>query len=87
MTQTVIWNGKAGILLSNSAETEESGSPEDKMIFMEILFPTGAALPEKGSEVLILPQSQEGTVLQCRVTGSNAAFCRVMAAVRLAEPV
>ena len=83
MTQTVIWNGKAGILLKNAVEIEESGSSEDKMIFMEILFPAGTALPEKGNAVLILPQSQEGIVLQCRVTDSNPDFCRVMAAVRL----
>lgn len=87
MTQTVIWNGKAGIILRSSIETEGPGCRGNKMNFMEILFPAGAALPEAGSSVLILPQSQEGTVLQCRVTGSNAAFCRVMAAVRLAEPV
>ncbi|MBR4665413.1 MAG: hypothetical protein IKO93_16230 [Lentisphaeria bacterium] len=53
------------------------------MIFMEILFPAGAGLPEAGSVVLILPQSQEGIVLQCRVTDSNSDFCQVMAAVRL----
>ena len=70
-------------MLRKSIETEESGSPEGKMIFMEILFPAGAALPEKGSEVLILPQSQKGIVLQCRTTDSNSDFCRVMAAVRL----
>ena len=83
MTQTVVWNGKSGILLKNSIETEESGSLEDKMIFMEILFPAGAALPEAGNKVLILPQSQKGIVLQCQVTDSNSDFCRVMAAVRL----
>ena len=71
-------------MLRKSIETEESGSSEDQMIFMEILFPAGAALPVKGSEVLILPLSQEGTVLHCRVTDSNSDFCRVMAAVRLA---
>lgn len=83
MTQTVIWNGKAGILLRNTIETEESGSSEGLMIFMEILFPAGAVLPEAGSSVLILPQSREGIVLQCRITDSNSDFCRVMAAVRL----
>ena len=83
MTQTVVWNGKSGILLRNSIEIEEPGSSEDRMIFMEILFPAGTALPEKGNAVLILPQSQEGIVLQCRVTDSNSDFCRVMAAVRL----
>ena len=83
MTQTVVWNGKSGILLKNTIEMEDPGSSEDRMIFMEILFPAGTALPEAGSEVLILPQSQEGTVLQCRVTDSNSDFCRVMAAVRL----
>ena len=85
MTQTVVWNGKAGILLKNSVEIEEPGSPEDKMIFMEILFPAGAELPEAGNGMLILPQSQEGTVVQCRVTDSNSDFCRVMAAVRLKD--
>ena len=83
MTQTIIWNGKAGILLRNSIETEGYGSSEGQMIFMEILFPAGAGLPEAGSVVLILPQSQEGIVLQCRVTDSNSDFCQVMAAVRL----
>lgn len=83
MTQTVVWNGKAGILLKNSIKIEEPGSSEEQMVFMVILFPAGAALPEKGSEVLILPQSQKGIVLQCRVTDSNSDFCRVMAAVRL----
>ena len=83
MTQTVVWNGKSGILLRNSVGMEKPGSSEDQMIFMEILFPEGTALPETGSEVLILPQSQKGTVLQCRVTDSNSDFCRVMAAVRL----
>ena len=68
MTQTVVWNGKSGILLKNSIEIEEPGSSENQIIFMEILFPAGAALPEKGSEVLIRPQSQEGIVLECRVT-------------------
>ena len=83
MTQTVVWNGKPGILLKNTIEMEEPGSSENRMIFMEILFPAGAALPETGNAVLILPQSQEGIVLQCRVTDSNSDFCRVMAAVRL----
>jgi len=87
MTQTVIWNGKAGILLRNSIETESPGCLGNKINFMEILFPAGAALPEAGSSVVLLPQSQEGTVLQCRITGSNSSFCRVMAAVRLNEPV
>ena len=72
-------------MLRKSIETEESGSPEGKMIFMEILFPAGAALPETGSAVRILPLSQEWIVLQCRVTDSNSDFCRVMAAVRLKD--
>ena len=83
MTQTVVWNGKAGILLRNTIEMEESGSSEGSMIFMEILFPAGAALPEAGNAVLVLPQSREGIVLHCRVIDSNSTFCRVMAAVRL----
>ena len=83
MTQTVVWNGKSGILLKNTIEMEDPGSSEDRMIFMEILFPAGTALPEAGSEVLILPQLQKGIIQQCRVTDSNPDFCRVMAAVRL----
>ena len=85
MTQTVVWNGKSGILLKNSIEIDESGSSEDKMVFMEILFPAGSALPEAGSALLILPQSRKGIVRQCRVTDSNSDFCRVMAAVRLKD--
>jgi len=85
MMQTVVWNGKSGILLKKSIEIEGPGSSTDQMMFMEILFPAGAALPEKGSAVMILPQSQEGIVLQCRVTDSNSDFCRVMAAVRLKD--
>ena len=83
MTQTVVWNGKPGILLRKSFEIKEPGSSVNKMVFMEILFPAGAALPETGSALRILPQSQEWIVLQCRITDSNSDFCRVMAAVRL----
>ena len=92
MTQTILSGSSsrktAGIILRCSAGIEEPDQTEssgDRKIYMEILFPAGAALPETGTAVLILPQSRKGIVLQCRVTDSNSAFCRVMAALRPCE--
>ena len=82
MTQTVVWERKtgrnAGILLKCSQKI--SGGQK---LYLEILLPAGAELPETGTPLLILPENRQGIVLDCRVTGSNSFFLRFIAEVRL----
>ena len=80
MTQTMVLGKNNGILLRRSQLV--SGGQK---IFLEILFPAGAALPEAGTAVMI-PPGRQGIVLHCRVTGRNPSFLRVIAEVRLKEP-
>lgn len=80
MTQTVVLGKNTGILLRRSQEV--SGGQK---LFLEILFPAGAALPEAGNRVMI-PPGRQGIVVHCRVTGRNGSFLRFIAEVRLREP-
>ena len=95
MTQTVILGGKsggtAGIVLKSSqkigvSENKEVQEDTDcRKFFLEILFPAGTVLPKAGTPFQLLPQGRPGTVLDCRVTGSNLHFIRSIAEVRLDE--
>ena len=80
MTHMVVLGKNNGILLKRSQES--SGGQK---LFLEILFPAGAAMPEAGTAVTIPPGCQ-GIVQHCRVTGRNGSFLRVIAEVRLSEP-
>ena len=80
MTQMVVLGKNNGILLKRSQES--SGGQK---LFLEILFPAGAALPEAGTAVMI-PPGMQGIVVHCRVTGRNPSFLRFIAEVRLKEP-
>jgi len=80
MTQTVVLGKNTGILLRRSRATAGG-----QKLFLEILFPAGAALPETGTEVMI-PPGRQGIVVHCRVTGRNTSFLRVIAEIRQSEP-
>ncbi len=80
MTQTVVLGKNTGILLRRSQEAAGG-----QKLFLEILFPAGAALPETGTEVMT-PPGRKGIVVHCRVTGRNTSFLRVIAEIRLREP-
>ena len=77
MTQTVVLGKNTGILLKRSRATAGG-----QKLFLEILFPAGAAMPEAGTAVTI-PPGMQGIVVHCRVTGRNGSFLRVIAEVRL----
>ena len=93
MTQTMLLGGEAGdtagIVLKSSrkigvSENEEAQeNTNSRKIFLEILFPAGIILPDAGTPLLILPQSRKGIMLNCRITGSNSFFLRVVAEIRL----
>lgn len=95
MTQTVILGGKsggtAGIVLKSSQKIGVSENKEAQentsvqKIFLEILFPAGTVMPKADTPLRFLPQGRPGTVLDCRVTGSNLHFIRSIAEVRLDE--
>ena len=95
MTQTMLLGGEAGdtagIVLKSSRKIGDSKTENEELqehsggqkIFLEILFPAGIILPDAGTPLLILPQSRKGIMLNCRITGSNSGFLRVVAEIRL----
>lgn len=94
MTHTVVLGGEsgtAGIVLKSSQKIGDSKTENEELqehsggqkIFLEILFPAGIILPDAGTPLLILPQSRKGIMLNCRITGSNSLFIRVIAEIRL----
>lgn len=96
MTHTVVLGGEsggtAGIVLKSSqkigvSENKEAQEETDsRKFFLEILFPAGTVLPKAGTPFQLLPQGRPGSVLTCRITGSNSLFLRSIAEVRLDKP-
>ena len=95
MTQTMLLGGEAGdtagIVLKSSRKIGDSKTENEELqehsggqkIFLEILFPAGTELRGAGTPLRLLPQSRKGIMLNCRITGSNSLFIRVIAEIRL----